>query len=62
MSREATESFGNGAMYMEKAVENQRHIEVQVFADIQGNAISLGVRDCTTQRSKQKIIEETGDL
>ena len=62
MSREATESFGNGSMYMEKAVENQRHIEVQVFADIHGNAISLWVRDCTTQRSKQKIIEETGDL
>jgi len=62
MSREATESFGNGAMYMEKAVENQRHIEVQVFGDIHGNAISLGVRDCTTQRSKQKIIEETGNL
>ncbi len=41
MSREATESFGNGSMYMEKAVENQRHIEVQVFADIHGNAISL---------------------
>ncbi len=62
MSREATESFGNGAMYMEKALENQRHIEVQIFADIHGNAVSLGVRDCTTQRNRQKIIEETGDL
>jgi acetyl/propionyl-CoA carboxylase alpha subunit len=62
MSREATESFWNGAMYMEKALENQRHIEVQIFADIHGNAVSLGVRDCTTQRNRQKIIEETGEL
>lgn len=62
MSREATESFGNGAMYMEKALMNQRHIEVQIFADSIGNAISLGVRDCTSQRNRQKIIEETGDL
>ena len=62
MSREATESFWNGAMYMEKALENQRHIEVQIFADIHGNAASLWVRDCTTQRNRQKIIEETGDL
>lgn len=62
MSREATESFWNGAMYMEKALENQRHIEVQIFSDIHGNAISLGVRDCTTQRNRQKVIEETGSL
>lgn len=47
---------------MEKALENQRHIEVQIFSDIHGNAISLGVRDCTTQRNRQKIIEETGEL
>jgi acetyl/propionyl-CoA carboxylase alpha subunit len=47
---------------MEKALENQRHIEVQIFADIHGNALSLGVRDCTSQRNRQKIIEETGDL
>ncbi|MBP9779625.1 ATP-grasp domain-containing protein [Candidatus Gracilibacteria bacterium] len=62
MSREALESFGNGSMYMEKALDNQRHIEVQIFADSQGRAMSLGVRDCTTQRNRQKIIEETGDL
>lgn len=62
MSREAEESFGSGAMYMEKALMNQRHIEVQIFADSIGNAISLGVRDCTSQRNRQKIIEETGDL
>ncbi len=62
MSREATESFGNGAMYMEKALDNQRHVEVQIFADSRWNTVSLGVRDCTTQRNRQKIIEETGDL
>jgi acetyl/propionyl-CoA carboxylase alpha subunit len=62
MSRTAIESFGNGAMYMEKALDNQRHVEVQIFSDIHGNAASLGVRDCTTQRNRQKIIEETGDL
>ncbi|MBC7498063.1 ATP-grasp domain-containing protein [Candidatus Gracilibacteria bacterium] len=62
MSRTAVENFGNGSMYMEKALDNQRHIEVQIFSDIHGNAVSLGVRDCTTQRNRQKIIEETGDL
>lgn len=62
MSRTAVENFGNGSMYMEKALDNQRHIEVQIFSDIHGNAVSLGIRDCTTQRNRQKIIEETGDL
>jgi len=62
MSRTAIENFWNGSMYMEKALENQRHIEVQVFRDIHNNATSLWVRDCTTQRNRQKIIEETGDL
>ena len=62
MSRTAIENFGNGSMYIEKALDNQRHIEVQIFSDIHGNAVSLGVRDCTTQRNRQKIIEETGDL
>lgn len=49
-------------MYIEKALENQRHIEVQIFSDVAGRGISLGVRDCTTQRKRQKFIEETGDL
>jgi urea carboxylase len=49
-------------MYIEKALENQRHIEVQVFGDVAGHVIALGVRDCTTQRKRQKFIEETGDL
>ncbi|MBC7503576.1 ATP-grasp domain-containing protein [Candidatus Gracilibacteria bacterium] len=62
MSRTAIENFGDGSMYIEKALDNQRHIEVQIFSDIHGNAVSLGVRDCTTQRNRQKIIEETGDL
>jgi acetyl-CoA carboxylase biotin carboxylase subunit len=62
MSSTAVENFNDGSMYIEKALDNQRHIEVQIFADSHGNAVSLGVRDCTTQRNRQKIIEETGDL
>lgn len=49
-------------MYIEKALENQRHIEVQIFSDISGRCVAFGVRDCTTQRKRQKFIEETGDL
>ncbi len=62
MSEEALINFGNSSMYIEKALENQRHIEVQIFSDISGQCVPLGVRDCTTQRKRQKFIEETGDL
>lgn len=56
--QEATASFGNGAVYLEKFLENARHVEVQVLGDKHGNAIHLFNRDCTSQRKHQKLIEE----
>ncbi|TQR60394.1 acetyl-CoA carboxylase biotin carboxylase subunit [Campylobacter troglodytis] len=56
---EAMTAFGDGTMYMEKYIQNPRHIEVQVIGDSFGNIIHIGERDCSMQRRHQKLIEES---
>ncbi|MDU3145963.1 acetyl-CoA carboxylase biotin carboxylase subunit, partial [Staphylococcus sp.] len=57
--QEAQTAFGNGGLYLEKFIENFRHIEIQVIGDQFGNVIHLGERDCTIQRRMQKLVEES---
>ena len=56
---EAAAAFGNPAVYMEKYLQNPRHIEIQIIADTFKNAVYLGERDCSMQRRHQKVIEES---
>ena len=59
VKQEAAISFNDDSIYIEKFIENPRHIEIQVMADEHGNAVHLGERDCTVQRRNQKMLEET---
>ncbi|GAV12914.1 acetyl-CoA carboxylase biotin carboxylase subunit [Paenibacillus sp. NAIST15-1] len=56
--KRASNFFGDGAMYLEKVVENPRHIEIQILADTQGNTVYLWERECSIQRRHQKVVEE----
>ena len=55
---EAASAFGDSSLYLEKAVERPRHIEIQIFGDTHGNVVHLGERECSIQRRHQKVIEE----
>lgn len=57
-SSEAENAFGDGSMYLEKYIQNPRHIEFQILSDAYGNVVHLGERDCSLQRRHQKVMEE----
>ena len=57
--REALSAFGDATLMLERLISSGRHIEIQVFADAHGNVVHLGERDCTAQRRRQKVIEES---
>ena len=59
VKQEAKVSFNDDSIYIEKFIENPRHIEIQILADEHGNCIHLGERDCSVQRRNQKVLEET---
>ena len=59
VKQEAKNAFNDDEIYIEKLIENPRHIEIQILADEFGNIVHLGERDCTVQRNHQKLIEET---
>lgn len=62
VKQEAKISFGDDSIYLEKFIENPRHVEIQILVDEHGNCIHLGERDCSIQRRNQKIIEETPSM
>jgi acetyl-CoA carboxylase biotin carboxylase subunit len=57
--REAESAFGDGTVYLEKMIEGARHIEFQILADMHGNTVHLGERECSIQRRHQKLVEES---
>lgn len=59
VKQEAKVSFNDDSIYLEKFIENPRHVEIQILADEHGNCIHLGERDCSIQRRNQKVLEET---
>jgi acetyl-CoA carboxylase biotin carboxylase subunit len=59
---EAANAFGNGDLYMEKFIEQPRHIEFQIMGDAYGNVVSFGERECSIQRRHQKLLEESPSL